>query len=240
MNRRGRLNYIFATHPRNPIQNRFDWIDAALLGDIQTFVDGIQRFVKKKQRPTPTKPRGGGNASLPILTNTGLELVSAMFVGDTKYRNPHGYDAEENVVRFITSYFPGNSARIAHLLWDGTRNGLIHLFTPKVVRRRRDYIQFSFYVDDYRIPSYIERKGRIIVIMFNSIEYYKVLKRAISTYKTDLQKRRELQLNFIRAWRSIEGAVRNLDRNQAKKPEADFIRKSLRRRSKVTLFQYHV
>lgn len=237
MNKAQRLNYIFGNHPRNPIQNRFGWLEGAFLGDIQTFIDGIGDLIKKKRRSTPKKPRGAGNVSLPILTNTGLELVSALFVGETKYKDSGRYNADNNVACFIQSYFPGKSKKIPRILWDSTRNGLTHVFAPKVMRRRRDYIQFTFYVHDHRIPSSVYRRGRTLVVSFNSVEYYHVLKKTISAYKIDLQNNRRLQVNFVKAWKSIERKVNNLDKDQMKKPEADFLRKLLRRTTAIKLFR---
>lgn len=216
--------------------NRFNWIEGALLGDIQTFVDGIEDLVAKKRTPTPTEPRGSGNVSLPILVNTGLELVSAMYAGATRYRG-RGYNADENVASFVKAYFPGNSRLIARIMWDSTRNGLTHLFSPKVMRRRSDYIRFTFYVDDSRVKSKVVKDGRTLLVWFNSIEYYHVLKRAVANYKAVLQADSQLQVKFIRAWKSIERHVKNLDKDQMKKPEADFLRKMLRKSREIELFQ---
>ena len=236
LNRSQRRDYIFKDDPKSPVVNRFNWIEGALLGDIQTFVDGIQDLVAKKRMPTSTEPRGSGNVSLPILVNTGLELVSAMHAGATKYRG-RGYSADENVASFVKAYFPGNSKLIARIMWDSTRNGLTHLFSPKVMRRRNDYILFTFYVQDSRIKSKVVKDGKTIVVWFNSIEYYHVLKKAVADYKAALLTDRQLQIKFIRAWKSIERHVKNLDQDQMKKPEADFLRKTLRTSNEIELFQ---
>ena len=65
---------------------RFNWITDGLLGDIRTFLDGIEYFIiQKKGEPAEKSPRGGGNLSVPILINTALEFVAALYTGKTNY-----------------------------------------------------------------------------------------------------------------------------------------------------------
>jgi transposase len=236
LNRTKRLDYIFGNHANTPVNNRFGWLEEALLGDIQTFIDGINDLVRGRRWPTPTKPRGGGNVSLPILVNTGLELVSALNAGTTKYRKRVRYDADENVALFVRTYFPGRSGKIPHIIWDATRNGLTHIFAPKAMRRRKEYIRFSFFVQDQRVPSNVAKSGRTLVVSFNSIEYYRVFRRAIAAYKRVLLRDRLTQIRFISAWKSIERHVKDLDRDPKKRPEADFVRMTLKSGKAVKLF----
>ena len=63
----------------------FNWITDCLLGDIRTFLDGIEYFIiQKKGGPAGKSPRGGGNLSVPILINTALEFISDLYAGKTQ------------------------------------------------------------------------------------------------------------------------------------------------------------
>ena len=62
---------------------RSKWIIDCLLGDIQTFFDGIEIFIKNKEKSG--KREGGGNLSVPILISTALEFVAALYAGKTNY-----------------------------------------------------------------------------------------------------------------------------------------------------------
>src|SRR5207249_2884632 len=101
---------------------------------------------------------------------------------------------------------------------------------------REDYIGFTFYVHRKSVPSSITRKNNNIIISFNSIEFYKVLKHSIQQYKTELRISRDLQLKFIRAWKSIEMNVKNIDSDCDRKIEGAYLRNSLRKRPKLNLF----
>ena len=62
------------------------WITDCLLGDIRTFLDGIENYTDNKERfAFKPRPRGGGNLSVPILIYTALEFVAALYTGKTKY-----------------------------------------------------------------------------------------------------------------------------------------------------------
>jgi hypothetical protein len=65
---------------------RVKWITDCLLGDIRTFLDGIEYFIiQNKGEPAGKSPRGGGNLSVPILINTALEFVAELYTGKTDY-----------------------------------------------------------------------------------------------------------------------------------------------------------
>jgi len=199
-------------------------------------MDGINDFAEKKiRKATKTKPRGAGSVSLPILTDTGLELAASLFAGTTRYTRGH-HDATANVESFVKAYFPGRSRWIPRIIWDATRNGLVHLFVPKAMRRRKDYIHFVFYIHEPRQPSWIARDGPALVVWFNSIEYAKVLKRAVARYRASLMTDRILQERFIKAWNSIERHVENLDKDLTRKPEADYLRRELKKYNRLRVF----
>jgi hypothetical protein len=108
--------YIFA--PRDGLG--FNWIEQDLLGDIQTFVDGVERYIQDRSSPDGI-PRGSGNLSLPILVCTALELVSALFTGKTVATNN-----TDNVEKFIKKYYPDPYKEIPRIFWDGIRNGVVY------------------------------------------------------------------------------------------------------------------
>lgn len=290
MNKEEKHRYIFedTSFEGRP---RFNWITDCLLGDIRTFLDGIEYFIiQKKGEPAGKRPRGGGNLSVPILIHTALEFVSRLYVGETKFNG--GYNATENAKKFIMRYFPEKYKEIPLLLWDGIRNGLIHTFSPKPFTYKGNYIRFQFYVEDQNFPSHIEKvKGflfgididakfetklnngdvpeelennfktmnlplpntiwkegtyweltdgvdtlyalekedkekinvynYIIQIRINVFELFRVLEKAIETYRAELENSDELQDKFIRAWSSIEDYQRDITKDPKKSREAE-------------------
>jgi hypothetical protein len=85
MNEKDKYRYIFVdTSFEN--RTRFNWITECLLGDIRTFLDGIEySIIRKRGKSAGKLPRGGGNLSVPILVNTALEFVAALYAGKTEY-----------------------------------------------------------------------------------------------------------------------------------------------------------
>ena len=88
---------------------RFNWLTNNLLGDIQTFLDGIEYFIiQNKVRPAGKSPRGGGNLSVPILINTALEFVSQLYAGKTddrymKFSFPNKGSKEESHINELNN-----------------------------------------------------------------------------------------------------------------------------------------
>ena len=84
MTSEGKHKYIFedTSFEGRP---RFKWITDCLLGDIRTFLDGIENVTDNKDKIARKTFRGGGNLTVPILINTALELVSELYAGKTKY-----------------------------------------------------------------------------------------------------------------------------------------------------------
>lgn len=188
------------------------WITDCLLGDIKTFLGGIENRDESVD--------GGGNLSVPILINTALEFVAELYTGKTenilcfstdmneKLKNEWKefkidsltnrlkeiikidkfdisekkiasisksiietddykikkegnklnvyvkYNATNNVISFIESYFPGEYQNIPNILWSGTRNGLVHTFYPTFFEYQGNCtISFEFYVGDRDKPS---------------------------------------------------------------------------------------
>lgn len=188
-----------------------EWITDCLLGDINTFLKGIENRDESVD--------GGGNLSVPILINTALEFVAELYTGKTEnilcfstdlneelknewkefkidsltkrlneiieidefdiskrkiaisrsiidtdnYKiKKEGnklnvyvkYNATNNVISFIESYFPGEYKNIPNILWSGTRNGLVHTFYPTFFEYQGNCtISFGFYVGDRDKPS---------------------------------------------------------------------------------------
>lgn len=201
---------------------RSKWIIDCLLGDIQTFFDGIEIFIKNKEKSG--KRDGGGNLSVPILISTALEFVAALYTGKTKYQikkeGEKKYNATDNVRRFIEDFFPKEYKDIPLLLWDGVRNGLVHSFYPKSFsfqrssQRSERYIQFQFYVEDKNISSRFKKDKDTIWICINVFELYRVVKKAIEDYLDKLKHDETLQDRFIKAWSSVEDYRDKADSNQ--------------------------
>lgn len=229
MNKEERIDYIFGVHPNQPIKNRFEWLNGALLNDIQTFIDGVDIFLDGTHH-------GGGNLSIPILICTGLEFVSSLYVGKTKYMEHNGYNATENVERFIHHFFHNNAKRVPRLLWDGIRNGINHLFIPKSMQYSDIPIKFTFYVQDASVPSCVIKYPENILIKINSIQFYGIFKRAIDDYKTELKNDENLQCHFINAWQSIEDYVHNVTNNQKVSTEVEHLLNELNESNTLSLF----
>ena len=212
MSPKEKYNYIFSEKNSGLSGTRFEWIDHALMGDIQTFVDGIKHNYFPPRQFLPTDfPRGGGNLALPILVCTSLDLISALYTG--------GNNATENVEKFIQKYLPGFYKEFPLIFWDGVRNGITHKFYPKPFQYKDKTIYFTFFVDPPNVKSQIESKGNIVKIWLNSFELVGILRESIQKYKTDMQKSDPLQTNFIRIFQFLENpqAVKNTQLLEAEK-----------------------
>jgi len=125
-------------------------------------------------------------------------LVSALYVGRTKYLDEKNYNAEDNVAQFINDFFPDHSKRIPRVLWDGVRNGVDHLFIPKTMQCAQNKILFNFRRGEQ--DSDVYRTQGIICISINVIAFHRTLRQAIEDYKNKLQNDEQLQSKFINAW----------------------------------------
>lgn len=210
MTKTEKYNYIFVPDPKRNNETRFDWIYSCLLGDIQTFLDGVDNFVQNKGKFSDNLPRGGGNLSVPILVGTGLEFVSALYVGKTKYKDDNNYNATENVKQFIAHFFPNNYKKIPLLLWDSIRNGIVHTFSPKPFEYQGNYIRFQFFVENRSVQAHVTKVNNTILVRINIFELHQHLKKAIEDYRNELESNENLQDNFILAWSSVEEYVRNI------------------------------
>lgn len=221
-------DYIFSEKISGLGGTRFDWIDHALMGDIQTFVDGINYnyFPPRQFLPTDS-PRGGGNLALPILVSTSLDLISALCFGTP--------NATDNVKKFIEKYFPGFYKEFPSIFWDGVRNGITHKFYPKSFQYNGNTIYFTFFINDPNVKSHIENKGKIVTIWLNSFELVRISKESIQKYKKDLQISDPLQTNFIRVFQSLEDFQ---DLKNTQEVEAEKIVKILTSKNPLYLEDY--
>jgi len=247
LNRQQRLHYIFP--------NRIGWFDA-LLSDIRTVITGGQHY-KNKSSDYLGGTYGAGNVSIAELICTGLELAAAHYTGKTTYNTnkkkktkqlpttsltskkpkQSGYNATANVQTFVVEYFPTNmSKEISHILWDAIRNGTHHLFTPKSIKYRNSTVKIMFYVEKSTIHSNVTRIGNIIQININCIEFYRVLKKAFKDYKRDLETKRILQINFIKASKSIENSSVLKSRSDISR-EVNYLSKRLKQTGIIKLFK---
>ena len=237
MTKTEKRDYIFAPDPSRNNGIRFDWIHDCLLGDIQTFLDGVENFIQNKGRFSDDPPRGGGNLSVPILISTALEFVSALYVGKTKYNDEYEYKATENVEKFITRFFPDHYKKLPLLLWDGIRNGVVHTFSPKPFEYCQNYIRFQFFVEDRNAQACVTKVNNTILIRINVFELYQLLKKAIEDYRAELEDNEDLQNRFILAWTSIEEYARKIDDDVKKSEEAKVLLSKLKKNSNYPLLQ---
>lgn len=203
---------------------RSKWVTDCLLGDIRTFLDGIENFTDNQEK-FAFKPlhRGGGNLSAPILINTALEFVAALNAGMTEYTDKNKYKGSKHkyIRDFIKNFFPDAYRKIPILLWEGVRNGLVHTFYSKAFEYNGKHIQFQFFVEDRNVPSHIKKNNNTIVISINIFELYRILENAIEDYCDRLKDDDTLQNNFIEAWSSIEeDSQENIDNNTEISPDA--------------------
>jgi hypothetical protein len=214
-----KLDYIFGKGN----DNRFGWLERALVGDIQTLLNAHENA-----KDTVV---GGGNLSIAILVCIGIELASALYAGKTRYLGD--YKAEENVKKFIFDYFTGRVRWIPSIIWDGVRNGVDHLFYPKAFQYDQTTIRFSFYVEG---ESAVCRNNGSVEIMINSIELFHILEHAIKKYKQILRIDNILQGNFITAWDSIESPVSIKPTNIQKIDEVRYLLGELNQSNPFRLF----
>ena len=217
-----KYSYIFDPDPDRNNEIRFDWISHCLLGDIQTYLDGVENFIQNKEGFPDGLPRGGGNLSVPILINTALEFVSELYTGQTLY-NCTGYNAAENVKEFISRFFQDHYKKFPFLLWDGIRNGIVHTFSPKPFEYSQHFIGFQFFVESRNCPAHVKQLNNGVLIKINIFELYQLLRKAIEDYRAELEKDEKLQDKFILAWSSIEEYTRNIDSDTGKASEAKYL-----------------
>lgn len=170
---------------------------------------------------------------MPILVCTGLELVSALHAGKTNYPPFTGYNAIDNIESFVKVFFPIHARGIPRLMWEGIRNGIDHLFIPNEMLCGQNHINFTFVLSD---SSQITKDGNNnITIIINSIEFCLTLRKAIDGYGNKLRIDEVLQLNFIKAWESINPKDINLDLQ--KSAEVQRLSKELNQVNIISLFK---
>jgi hypothetical protein len=237
MKKEERFDYIFGNHKNGYVVNRFDWLDTALLSDIRSLIDGGEAFVNGDIEPILEGSHGAGNISISILVCVGMELAAALYTGQTKYNTRLNYDAPKNVKKFINRFFPNNShcKRIAFLLWDGVRNGINHIFIPKLIKFPPSKVGFEFVVNRYPDKlSYASKYEDGILITINSIEFHHTLTKAIDEYGSELKKQDLLQRRFIKAWQSIENGEDQFSKRIS--PELKYLFRKLKHTEKINLF----
>jgi hypothetical protein len=222
-------------------RTRSKWITDCLLGDIRTFLDGIENFTDNQEKfAFKPLPRGGGNLSAPILINTALEFVAALNAGMTEYIDKNKYKGSKHkyIGDFIEDFFPDAYGKIPILLWEGVRNGLVHTFYSKAFEYNGRRIQFQFFVENRNVPSHIKKNNNTIVISINIFELYRILEKAIEYYCDRLKDDDTLQNKFIEAWSSIEeDSQENIDNNTEISPDAKELIDYLGSSSDALLFE---
>lgn len=156
------------------------WIEDWLLGDVRTFLKGVEVVQGPNPPVHPDGLFGRGNLSVPILLSTATEVLGALHEGKTNCGGRGGYDATRNAAAFIHAYWPTPYPEFAHLLWDGMRNGLAHTFSAKwfVADGARVDLQFAFEdetVIQWRGPDHA-------ALVLSVYELYRVVRDAAKEY----------------------------------------------------------
>jgi hypothetical protein len=60
-----------------------------------------------------------------------------------------------------------------------------------------------FYTESMNVKSHLVKSRNVIKININCIEFYQVFKQVLKDYKSQVQSRKTLQINFMKAWKSI-------------------------------------
>lgn len=231
MNEHQRIDYIF-NEEDDRTGKRFDWLNA-LFADIQTLIDGFKGFQNGNIKPSSDHPLGGGNLSVSILVCTGLELVSALYVGKTNYPQNACYNATDNVEKFICDFFPIHARCIPRLMWEGVRNGVNHLFIPNAMMYSQKRLDFKFVRNG--LSQVIESHNGNIIIRINSIEFSQTLRKAINDYEDALRKCKNLQINFVKAWDSIKPKDVSCDHQKSK--EVEYLVNQLSKQNPIDLLK---
>lgn len=201
---------------------RWSWIEC-FLSDLRNALVGIR------------VSGGGGNCSFPILICTGIDFLSDLYAGDTDYLHcrkgtaartcPHcntttpaipcgcslyhtGFDQTASACTFIRDFFDGIATQIPHLIWDGLRNGLTHMFMPKPFEVNMRSLRFTLASGPRPGPSILWRKSYTAGVWCDVYTFFEALERAIRRYEQRLRAEADLQANFRRAWESVESHTR--------------------------------
>lgn len=108
-----------------------------------------------------------------------------------------------------------------------------HLFVPNAMIHGQVSIDFNFVLTQ---PSQIikdNKNSNMIATRINSIDFCKVLRSAIDTYKNRLQTNRDLQINFINAWESIK--PKKIDKDIQKSKELLYLLNELKQANYIDL-----
>ena len=79
---------------------------------------------------------------------------------------------------------------------------------PNIIKVENTVIKFTFFVKmNQHQPSFVSESNNEVTVHINSIEFYRVFKKALEDYKTQLKGSNRLQNNFINAWESIDSTT---------------------------------
>lgn len=108
------------------------------------------------------------------------------------------------------------------------------IFIPNAMIHGQVNIDFNFVLTH---PSQVikdNKNSNMITIRINSIDFCKVLRNAIDTYKSRLQTNQDLQINFISAWESIK--PKNIGKDIQKSKEVLYLLNELQQVNYINLF----
>jgi hypothetical protein len=208
------------------------WIEDWLLGDVRTFLLGMETKRREGIQTYQGASLGAGNLSVPILLSTATELLAALYSGSTQYSSG-AYNAADNVACFVKAYWPAHYHRIAHLLWDGMRNGLTHTLSAKWFRSGGGRLDVQFSVE---AESVVQWRGADHVGLVLSVhELYKIVDESARAYLSDLRNDAELWTRFHRAFHEFVGYRRDVSGDKHKSEELNWLMSQCRPGKEVVL-----
>ena len=231
----------------NEIKECCDWLKCQLY-DIRTFLSGIEKHIEGDKSQYP----GGGNLSVPILIYAYIEFISALYRGKSaenstvrncpKCKRKHSdYNATENVKSFVEKFFQDNYKNYPLIFWDGIRNAIIHRFSPKVMTKRINNIQytirFQFYVDDKNTSAYAKAIDNHIFININVFELFEIIQNATKDYFSILEYDSDLQKKCLEVWRSIKQYSRDITSDEEKNREAENLISAITAQSSIYILK---
>lgn len=196
-------DYVFKRDPPKHPDGRWNWVETCLLGDIRTALDGVaecycRRPVRQRLEQHDGVQRGGGNLALPVMMWMAVDFMSYLYSEEQ--------DGTLRARHFISEFFPGHSAQIGWLLWDGMRNAMTHCYLPREYDAGNgECIRFVWFSEpDQASHCLIVPEEGGIAILVNIFGFYGALRTAAMAYRAELRTSEDLQKRFRRRWQEME------------------------------------
>lgn len=204
-----RFSYIFEAQtdsvPGVKDISRFEWLEDIHIGGVRSVRDAVRIYIDCSDNYPDGRSRAGCHFALPAVVVIALEAISNFYGGITERTvGRRNYRADDLVEQFLRRYYPEPYTLLPSLLWDSIRNGILHSYSPKQFDVDGKLVHFRFHCPPPAIPSYVKKTDQGFDIRINTMEFAETFEQAFSSYKEELERDRELQINFIRAFESFE------------------------------------